>query len=605
MQLAAVLILGISAQWLSWRLGLPSILALLAAGFLAGPVAGWVRPDELLGELLFPVVSLFVAVLLFEGGLSLRFSELKDAGRAVLGLVTVGAVVSWVVTTGGGLLFLGLDPPAALLLGAILIVTGPTVVQPLLRHIRPRGAVGPVLRWEGILIDPIGAVAAVLTLQVILAEHGSGATALVTAGLVKTALAGTGVGLLGAGLLVFVFQRYWVPDFLQVAVTLAVLHGVFAAADLLQPEAGLLAVTVMGIALANQGRVRVRHIIEFKENLGVLLLSSLFILLAARVSPGQLRAALPGAVALTVLLVLVGRPASVFASTVGSGLSWRERVLLGWMAPRGIVAAAVASVLSLRLAEAGVPGAEILAPTVFLVIVGTVALYGLTAGLLGRRLGVAGASAQGVLLLGAHPLARALAAALHQEGVSVLLADANPHNVWQARMDGLPVLRRNVLAASFPDEARETGMGTVLALTSNDEVNTLAAVLFQDEFERSQVFQFVPAREPEELGAQPHHLEGRHLFGENRDYAALSRRLVEGARLKRTPLTEQFGWEELRAQRREGFTPLCVVDAAGQAQPWPAETVPVPPAGSVVIHLVDGTDLDAPSPEDTGALQGT
>lgn len=584
--LAAVLVLGIGAQWVSWRLGLPSILALLAAGFLAGPVAGWVRPDLLLGELLFPVVSLFVAVILFEGGLGLKFSELADSARVVVGLVTVGAAVSWAVTTAGALWLLDLELPAALLLGSILIVTGPTVVQPLLRHIRPRGAVGPVLRWEGIVIDPIGAVAAVLTLQVILAGHAPGAAALVAAGLLKTAAAGAGTGLLGAGLLVLLFQRYWVPDFLQVAVTLAVLHAVFAAADLLQPEAGLLAVTVMGVALANQQRVEVRHILEFKANLGVLLLSSLFILLAARVSPAQLRDALPGAVGLTVLLVLAGRPASVLASTAGSGLSWAERGFLCWMAPRGIVAAAVASVFSLRLAEAGVPGAEVLAPTVFLVIVATVALYGLTAGPLGRRLGVASPSADGVLLLGAHPLARELAAALQEEGVSVLLADANPRQVRRARLAGLPALRRDVLAESFPTEALEAGMGTVLAVTPNDEVNTLAALHCLDEFERSRVYQLAPALEPGEVDERPRHLRGRLLFGEGRSYAELAGRVEAGARPRRTPLTGEFGWDELKAQRGEGFTPLAVVRDQ-QVEPWPGEGGAAPSPGAVVIHLTE------------------
>lgn len=599
-----VLILGIAAQWISWRLGLPSILALLATGFLAGPIAGWVQPDLLLGELLFPVVSLFVAVILFEGGLSLRFADLEDSGRAVLGLVTVGAVASWAVTAGGAVWLLGLELPAALLLGAILMVTGPTVVQPLLRHLRPRGAVGPVLRWEGILIDPIGATAAVLTLQVILAEPASGATALVAAGILKTAAVGVGAGGLGAGLLVLLFQRYWVPDFLQVAVTLAILHGVFSVSDLLQPEAGLLAVTVMGVVLANQRRVTVRHILQFKENLGVLLLSSLFILLAARVSPEQLRAALPGALALLALLLVVGRPVSVFAGTAGTRLAWRERLLLAWMAPRGIVAAAVASVFSLRLEAAGIPGAEILAPTVFLVIVGTVAVYGLTAGPLGRWLGVAGAAATGVLLLGAHPLARALAAALHAAGVPVLLADTNASNVRQARMDGLPALRRNVVSEDFVDEALLKGMGTVLALTPNDEVNTLAAVLFMDEFERSQVFQLVPAEESDATADPPQHLQGRHLFGSAIHYTELARRLATGSQLKRTPLTKTYGWDELCEQRGKAPTPLFVVHKDGRAEPWTAAEPPVPGPGTVVIHLAEEDPEPPPADETPAAADG-
>jgi NhaP-type Na+/H+ or K+/H+ antiporter len=355
LSLVTIVVLGVSAQWLAWRLRVPSILLLLTFGFLAGPVTGLIRPGPLLGDLLLPLVKLATAVIMFEGGLSLKLAELRQAGSAVGRLVTVGFAVTWLGVAAAAWLVVGLEPRLALLLGAVLVVSGPTVVGPMLRQLRLRGRVGPILKWEGIAIDPLGALLALLVFQGLFVSR-SDIAGEVLAAMLRTLVCGGGLGLAAAFLLTFLLRRYWIPDFLQNAVTLLFLFSAFAASNLLQSESGLVAATVMGVALANQRAVAVEHIIAFKENLRVLLLACLFIVLPARLELVHfLDWVGPASLAFVGALVLVVRPLAVFLATLGSDLDRRERLFLAWMAPRGIVAAAMASVFHLQLVTVADP----------------------------------------------------------------------------------------------------------------------------------------------------------------------------------------------------------------------------------------------------------
>lgn len=348
-----IIVLGVAAQWLAWRLHVPSILLLLLFGFLGGPIAGQLQPDALFGELLLPFVSVSVGLILYEEGLSLRLTELPKVGGVVRNLVTTGAFVTWAISTLASAWLFDLPGELAVLLGAILVVTGPTVIQPLLQHIRPSGATGSILKWEGIVIDPVGALLAVLVFEAVSAGELREATAHVLGGVLKTIIVGGGLGVVAAGMLSFALRRYWVPDFLQNAVSLMLVLATFAASNAAQHESGLFAATVMGITLANQRSVDVRHIVEFKENLRVLLISGLFIVLAARLEVSSLLAVSFRGMVLVLLLVAVARPLCVWVSTVRSKLSAKERLFLSAMAPRGIVAAAVASVFAIRLEQIG------------------------------------------------------------------------------------------------------------------------------------------------------------------------------------------------------------------------------------------------------------
>ena len=238
--LAAIFVLGIGAQWLSWRLRIPTILALLLAGFVAGPVTGFIEPESLFGDLLFPVVSLSVAVILFEGGLSLKLSELAEIGKVLRNLIVIGASVAWIFTALMAYLLLDVPISIALLIGAVLVVTGPTVILPLLRQVRPAGQLGSILKWEAILIDPLGATLALLVFEGIKISETSEATREVAFAIIRTIIVGGGAGLVGALILTLLLRRYWIPDFLQNPVTIMFVVAIFAVSNTLQEESGLL-----------------------------------------------------------------------------------------------------------------------------------------------------------------------------------------------------------------------------------------------------------------------------------------------------------------------------------------------------------------------------
>ncbi len=584
--IASIITLGIAAEWIAWRVGLPSILVLLLFGLVAGPFTGLLNPDAVFGDLLFPVVSVSVAIILFEGGTSLRLQELRQVGRVVTSLVTLGAMVTWALATVAAHYVLGMGLEPALLLGAILVVTGPTVIVPLLRQMRPSPQVGNTLKWEGILIDPVGAVLAVLVFEILLEGGFEVAWTVGTMGLIKTIVIGVVLAAAGAGLMISVLDRRWVPEFLQSPLSLTLVVAAFAVSNTLQPESGLLTVTLMGMVMANQKSVNVRHIVEFKENLRVLLISSLFIILAARLDMADLRAVGMPEVAFVGVLIFVVRPVAVGLSTLGSDFSWRERVVLGWVAPRGIVAAAVSSLFALVLTQHGYPGAGQLASVTFLVIIATVLVYGFTAAPLARRLGVAQPAPQGVLFVGAHPWARDIARELQDLGFQVRLADTNRRNIMQARLAGLPTYYGSSLTEGALDHIDLAGIGSLLALTANDEVNSLTGLNFSEVMGADSVFQLPPedlqtATDKTLVGS---HLRGRFLFQADAGYWKMMARFDAGADVKTTKLTEAFGYPEFLQEYPDAI-PLFVVDG-GKLTVVTVGGGLVPQAGQTIVAIV-------------------
>ena len=604
--LAGVLALGIAAQWLAWRLRLPSILLLLGFGFAARWVAD---PDQLIGEkLLFPVVSLSVAVILFEGGLTLKFSELREAGGALSRLVTLGALISWALTAAAAWICLDFEPRMAVLLGAILIVTGPTVISPLLRHVRPVRRIGSIAKWEGIVIDPIGAVLAVLVFQAVLASGSTReAAGAAVWGFVATAVVGGLIGAVAAWLLIRLLKRFLIPDFLQGAFFLAAVLAVFALANHLQSESGLVTVTVLGILLANQKSVTIKHVIQFKENLQVLLISSLFIVLASRIQLSELLQLGWGGVAFLVVMLVLVRPASVMISMLGSELNWRERLFLSCLAPRGSVAAAISSIFALEVlllsqaqAAAGgisevegaltqtmVDDAMRLVPVTFLVIVGTVAIYGLSAGPLARKLKLAIPNPQGVLFAGAEQWVITIAKAVQEEGFQVLLVDTNYDHIARARMAGLPTCCASVLSEYVQEELDLGGIGRLLAVTPNDEVNSLAALEFAHVFTRAEVYQLPPW----DVGSSRResasdHLRSRLLFGAEINHGRLALEFSAGAQVKKTKITSEFTYDDFRARYGESAILLFLVEESGALTVCTAEDGPTPEPGQTLICLV-------------------
>ncbi|MEE8134991.1 MAG: sodium:proton antiporter [Gemmatimonadales bacterium] len=586
--LASIVVLGISAQWVAWRLHLPAILLLLVVGFLAGPVFGLIHPNEIFGDLLFPIVSLSVAIILFEGGLSLNIAELGGIGRVVRNLIGIGILVTWVSATILAYYLLGFSLPLAVLLGAILVVTGPTVIVPMLRQIRPNGRVGDAIKWEGIVNDPFGAIIAVLVLEVILAGGFEQGLAVASVGILQALFWGSLVGLAGAAIIVLILRFYLVPDFLQNPVALTLVLFVFAAANMIQGESGLLAVTVMGAALASQQFVTVKHIVEFKEDLRVLLISALFIMLAARLPLVDPTYWSPRSLLFVAVLIVVVRPAAVALATWGSQFNWRERVFLGFMAPRGIVAAAVASIFAIDLADTAGLEADRLVSVTFMVIVGTVTVYGITAPIVARRLGVATPNPHGFLMVGAAKWIRDIAHVVEDQGLRVVLVDSNWTNVTTARRDGLTAYYLNILDEGVEDEIDLYGIGRLLSLTTNDEVNALAALHFGELFGRANVFQLPLGDHPSGKRREtiPEHLRGRWVFRQDATHEFMQARVRAGGTIKRTNLTEEFTYQDFIERYGESAIPLFII-RGGDVSIMTVANPMTPKAGQTLISLVD------------------
>lgn len=462
--IAVIATAAIVCQWLAARLQMPSVLFLLAAGVA---LSGVLDPDELFGELLFTGVGLGVAILLFEGGTSLNWERLSTGRQTVLRLVTVGALIAWVVGSVAIMLVLDIDTEIAILMGAILIVSGPTVVMPLLRVVRPREPTGSVLRWEGIVIDPIGAGLAIVVLDAIIEDRSFGRIVL---RVLTTFGAGLAVGLAVAAVVVEGLRRRAIADHLQVSVTLAAVIVSYGISNELRPEAGLIAVTALGIAFANQRVAPASHIVDFNEHLGASVLGLLFIVLGARVEVSEVVDHLPESLAIVAALVLVARPLTVLASTVGTDLTWRARGFLMALAPRGVVAAAVASLFALELEHHDTdPGP--LVPVVFSVVVGTVALAGLTARFAAVRLRVAQPDPKGVALIGGGPLGLELADHLGNLGIPTLHIGLGDEEAAAAALRGQLVYRSRLDSEDFPDTISSMGIAHAVALSGTDHLD--------------------------------------------------------------------------------------------------------------------------------------
>lgn len=588
LELSGIIIIGIGAQWIAWRLKLPSILLLLIFGFLAGPVTGFLNPDKLMGDLLSPFVALSLALILFEGGMSLKIADVTENRKVVRNLLSVGVVMTWLITSVSAYLILRLDPLLSILLGSILVVTGPTVIVPLLLHVRPSGKVGPILKWEGIMNDPLGAILAVLVLQGILASAPHEAALTAASGIMKTIISGGGTGFLGAVILIKMIRSYSVPDRLLEVFSLMMVVIVFTASELIQEESGFLGATLMGVVLANQNSVDIKSITKFKESLRTLLISLLFIILSARLPLSYINYINSSSLIFLGILIFLVRPAVVALSTHRSDLSWQERIFIAWMAPRGIVAAAIASIFGLYLSEQGLPQAEMLAPLTFMVVAGTVTIYSLTAAPLAWYLRLASRNPNGFLIVGAHPWARKIASVLKDQGLAVLLVDTNSSNTAKAFKEGFRTYHGSIISESILDEIDISDLGHLLALTSDDMVNSLACIQFREIFGRREVYQI----HPETIGFRgeetiaPLHLHGRFLFSHEVTYSYLDQRFSSGASLTINEFTEHFKYDPSRPIHDANAIPLMLIDNSGSVHLFTEDEKLVPCAGQKLVSLI-------------------
>lgn len=597
--LTCIFLLGFIAQWIGWKLNIPSILLLLTFGLVAGPVLNYFNMpfldvQSMIGDkLILPVVGMGVAIILFEGGLTLNFKELRESGGTILRLISLGVIVSLGLVAIFAHVILGFNLGSSLLFGSILVITGPTVIGPMLRQIRPKGKVNHILKWEGILNDPVGAVLGILTLEVILLGQGAEAPLYVIKGIGITLLTATVLGALSGGFLVLAMRKTWIPDFLHIPATLSVVLTSYAISDMIQHESGLLTVTLMGVLLANQRSFPVRHILEFKENLQVLLIAGLFIVLAARVELETLAQTGWKSLLFLLLLILVVRPACILVSTIPSTLSWKERIFMMLMAPRGIVVTVLASLFAYRLIESGIPDGERMFAETLFVVMGTVLFYGVAAGYGAKRLGLANARPQGILIVGAHPWARMLGAAIKKAGQTVCFIDSNQGNVRAAEQVGLTALWGNIHSEDFLEEIDFSEIGYVLAMTANDEINAFAERELAQFVGRTKVYKLSPAgtesmEEEGERVAQASSSErmNRGLFGRGITFNLMEQYFYSGSTIKTVTLGENFDYEDFLETYGKASIPLFTISESGKNVQIISEDNPVKgQSGTTLIYL--------------------
>lgn len=582
--LASVVFAGFACQWLSWRLKVPAILPLLAVGILVGPIMHWFHPSEIMGELLHPMVSLAVAIILFEGSLTLDFKEIKQVRHVVQRLVSTGAMITWLIVAVAMHFIFGLDLSLSVLFGALMVVTGPTVIVPLLRTVRPNANISNILRWEGILIDPVGALFAVLVFEFIVSSADGGAIGHVAFLFFKIIVVGSLIGLIAGKLLEKCLEYHLLPEYLQNLATLALVLFSFSVANYFAEESGLLTVTVMGIWLANS-KIHFEDILNFKENLTVLLISILFITLAAELDLNNLLAS--GATALGAYLVVqfVARPVAVYFSTMGSELTWQERVLIGWIGPRGIVAAAISALFALKLAEKGFADADLLVSLTFTVIIGTVLIQSLSAGFIGRLLGVSDPEPYGFLIVGATPLARRLADELADNDIKVVITDSSFANIRAARMGGLTTFYGNPVSEYADQHLDLIGIGRLLALSPQKEVNTIACMRYGTEFGRNHIYHIATSNDAStiEKHQTAGELRGQTLFGENVTHKKLSSLLKsKELEVRTTRLSDEFRLKDYDEKNPRAIK-LMLIKASGLVEVFTAKQSPNAKPGDKII----------------------
>jgi len=588
-KIALIIAAGIGAQWLGWRLQWPAIVLLSIAGLLLGPISGLVLSTPILdpaqdfSDLLSPAIGLAVALILFEGGLGLRFADLRDAGSAVRRLVFVGAPLGWALNTAAAYYLAGLSLPLSALFGGLMVVTGPTVIMPLLRQARLTGRPAAVLKWEGIVNDPVGAIFAVVVYEfIVLSQQGIPGLQGVLWLLVASGLAAV-FGVAAGFALAIGFRKGWVPEFLKSPMILATVLVAYVGADSLAHETGLVAVTAMGLTMANIRFAAIEEMRRFKESIVILLVSSLFVVLTAGLRFEDIMLLDWRIVGYVAAMLFVVRPLIIFISTIGTQLSFQEKLLIGWIAPRGIVAVAVAGYFAGELGG----DAQILAPLAFTMVFATVLAHGFTIGPLAKILRLAKSGPQGVLLIGANPWSRELAKVLREIETPVMLADTSWRRLQKARLDGVSVFHGEVLSEAAEHKLDHSQIDWLLASSENDAYNALVCVEFAPELGRHRVMQ-TSAQEGEvsDEKAIAFTARGRTLAKRGRTAQSFIRDHWKGWHFRKTELSESYSLEDLRRSLPENSDMILEKNPNGSLVFFGPGRSAKGVAGSIVISFV-------------------
>ena len=598
-ELAGLLVLGFMAQWLAWRIKVPAILPLIFIGLAVGPGYAMVSPTRtkfidgdtiFQGHFLFDVVSLSVGLILFEGGLTLRLKEVRTLGSTVRNMLIFGPVITCLGGAFAANWIMDLNFKTAFLFGSLIIVTGPTVIGPILRNVRPNRNITTVLKWEGILIDPIGALVAILAYDFITSAHPNESIGFFAVkGFLLIVLIGGLVGVFMAFLTYYILKRNLLPKYLQNVVILALVILTFALADLLYAEAGLLAVTLMGMVLGNLKIENLKKLLSFQEDVVLILISFLFVLLSSRIDDASLSVLLNWkSLALFATVVFVLRPLTIFISTLGSGLSMAEKLFISWISPRGIVAAGVASIFAMRLEKIDTFSFketwqnEQLMPLTFLMVLGTVVLQGTTAKAVAKLLGVLRKHPSGVIFVGANEITIFIAKYLKTKGVPVLMTDTARSNIIQAKANWLPVYEGSILREEAHEAVELTQYGQIYAMTSNNDINLLSCRIMGSEMGEENVFRLAAKAESENLLAKQ---DKNLLFNAMVDHDHLTRATKGFPIIREYQINSEQELRDLIEDFEDAIIPLLILRPDLRVFPVTKSSIPIEP-NSTFVYLI-------------------
>jgi len=542
------------------------------------------------GESLYYFVSLAISIILFEGGLTLRRSEILNIGPVIVKLISVAVIITFIGAGIAAHFILDLSWQISLLFSSLIIVTGPTVISPILRNIPLRRDVASILKWEGILIDPVGALVAVLVFEFISAGGGEAYTTQALIEFGKIVLFGFTFGFTFAHGLSFLIKKKVIPNYLMNVVTLATVLGVFVLADNFAHESGLLAVVVMGIIMGNTDLPNFKDLLYFKESLSVLLISILFILLSANINFEDLLLVFNWpTLLLFAVVVFIVRPLGVFLSSINSNLNIREKLFISWVGPRGIVAAGIASLFGLELMKQGVKSAELITPLVFMIVLGTVLLNATTARPFAKLVGVFQKDLKGILIIGSSSFSRIIAKYLKENQREVVIVDNNASNVKLAKNMGIQAINANIYSDDLSENLELSDMGFLMALTGNAAVNQKAIENFSEQFGEKGTYRIISSEEMRDPNLNPK----QTLFSHTDDYIKLVNLARKHPEINELSIknTQDFLHQLSQLNANENSTPLFIKTIENEIEILPADPTQISIQGNEkIVYLGQNFD---------------
>ncbi|WP_163540038.1 sodium:proton antiporter [Gracilibacillus sp. YIM 98692] len=580
-------VLGVGSQWVAWKFQLPAIVVMAIAGLLAGPIFDIINPEQDFGDLYRPFISIAVAIILFEGSLNLNIKELRGLGKPVFRIVTWGAILAWVLGSLTAHYVAGMSLAVAFVIGGIFIVTGPTVILPLLRQSKLKPTPAKILKWEGIVVDPFGALLAVFAFEIILFLSADGRDATALLFFFLASLFAVVLGYVFAKVTGWMFETGHTPEFLKSPAVFVAVIACFTIADEVKHETGLLAVTAMGMTLANIGISSIKEMRHFKENISMLLISAVFILLTSSLTMDTLKDVFrPEIIGYVLLMLFVVRPLSIFLSTIKSGLSLQEKTLVGWIAPRGIVALTVASYFASVLEDEGFAGASIVTSLTFALVFATVCVHGFSIGWLARKLHLSSEGKPGAIIVGSNRFSIGLAKVMEELKIPAVVVDASYDRLYKARRSGVTHNHCEILSEQTEYTMDFTPYDYLIAASEYDSYNALVCSTFLPEFGRKNALRLPKQNHSgDQIDDIDHTIGGRELFSPAVGLEELKYRIKGGYVFRKTTLTEQYTFRDYMHDRHEETVLLFILKQSKQLVFFTEQTESTATTGDTIVSL--------------------